>query len=325
MRAAWYERNGPAREVLQVGELPDPVPGPGEVRVRLHASGINPSDAKGRSGNRAMTAPLVIPGSDGAGVIDAVGARVPRRRIGERVWVYYGQHGRAHGTSARYIALPAHLAVPLPKKVPYAAGACLGVPAMTAHRCVFSEGAVEGMTVLVTGGAGVVGHYAVQLARWGGARVIATVSSPEKAAHAKRGGAHAVIDYRRENVAERLRDITGGAGVDRVVDVELGVNLPTYAAALRPNAAIACYASNALQEVVLPLRLRQLNLTLRMVYVYTMPDAARRKALSDIARWLEHGRPRFTIARRFALDEVADAHEFVERGERIGHVVLDVG
>lgn len=324
MRAAWYERNGPAHEVLQFGELPDPIPGPGEVRVRLHASGINPSDAKGRSGNRAMAAPLVIPGSDGAGVIDAVGPRVPKRRIAERVWVYYGQHGRAHGTSAQYIALPAYLAVPLPKKISYAAGACLGVPVMTAHRCVFCEGPVKGKTVLVTGGAGVVGHYAVQLARWGGARVIATVSSAEKAAHAKRGGAHAVIDYRTEDVSARLKEITGGAGVDRVVDVELGVNLPTYAAVLRPNAAIACYASVAKQEVALPLRLRQLNLTLRMVYVYTMPEAARRKALADIARWLEEGRPKFTFAQRFPLMRIADAHEFVEHGQRMGHVVLDV-
>jgi NADPH2:quinone reductase len=325
MRAAWYERNGPAHEVLQVGERPDPVPGPGEVRVRLRTSGVNPSDAKGRGGNRAMAAALIVPGSDGAGVIDRVGPRVPRRRLGERVWIYYGQHRRAHGTSAQYIALPAHLAVPLPEKIPYAAGACLGVPVMTAHRCVFCEGPVQGLTLLVTGGAGVVGHYAVQLARWGGARVIATVSSADKAAHAKKGGAHAVIDYRTEDVAARLREITGGAGIDRVVDVELGVNLPTYAAALRPNAAIACYASVARQEALLPLRLRQLNLTLRMVYVYTMPEAARRRALSDIARWLEDGRPKFTIAQRFPLDRIAEAHEFVEHGQRIGHVVVDVG
>ncbi len=325
MRAAWYERNGPAHEVLQVGEQPDPMPGPGEVRVRLRASGINPSDAKGRGGNRPMSAPLIIPGSDGAGVIDAVGTRVPKRRIGERVWVYYGQFQRAWGTSAQMIALPSRLAVPLPAKIPYAAGACLGVPVMTAHRCVFCEGPVEGLTVLVTGGAGVVGHYAVQLARWGGARVIATVSSDEKAAHAKKGGAHAVIDYRREDVAARLHQITRGAGIDRVVDVELGVNLPTYAAALRPNAAISCYASVAAQEATLPLRLRQLNLNVRMVYVYTMPEDARRRALADIARWLQDGRPKFTVARRFPLDRIADAHEYVESGQRIGQAVLDVG
>ncbi|RPI45796.1 MAG: hypothetical protein EHM59_09200 [Betaproteobacteria bacterium] len=222
------------------------------------------------------------------------------------------------------IALPAHLAVPLPPRIPYAAGACLGVPVMTAHRCVFCEGGVKGMTVLVTGGAGVVGHFAVQLARWGGARVIATVSSTEKARHALQGGAHAIIDYRRENVLDRLRELTGGEGVDRVVDVELGVNLPAYAGALRANAAIACYASVATQEAILPLRLRQLNLTLRMVYVYTMSGQVRRRALADIAAWLEGGRPKFTIAKRFPLASIAEAHEYVENADRIGHVVLDL-
>lgn len=324
MRAAWYERNGAAREVLQVGDLPDPQPGPGEVRVRLYAAGVNPSDAKGRGGNRAMPAPRVVPGSDGAGIIDRVGTRVPKHRLGQRVWIYNGQHERAFGTSAQYIALPARLAVPLPENVPYAAGACIGVPVMTAHRCVFCDGSVAGRTVLVTGGAGVVGHYAVQLARWGGARVIATVSSDEKAAHAKKGGAHAVVNYRSEDVPARLAELTSGGGIDRVVDVELGVNLPTYAPVLNRDATIACYASVATQTAALPLRLRQLNLTLRMVYVYTLPDPARRQALADIARWLEDGRPKFTIARRFPLRDVAAAHEFVESGARMGHVVLDV-
>lgn len=324
MRAAWYERNGPAREVLQFGELPDPQPGPGEVRVRLYASGINPSDAKGRGGNRGMPAPLVVPGSDGAGVIDRVGPRVPKRRLGERVWVYNAQHERAFGTSAQYVALPSQLAVPLPERVPYAGGACLGVPAMTAHRCVFCEGSVEGKTVLVTGGAGVVGHYAVQLARWGGARVIATVSSDAKAAHAKKGGAHAIVNYRADDVTAQLGAITAGAGIDHVVDVELAVNLPSYASLLNRNATIACYASVASQTAALPMRLRQLNLTLRMVYVYTMPDRARRQALADIGAWLESGRPKFTVARRFGLPQIAEAHEFVENANRIGHVVLDL-
>lgn len=324
MRAAWYERNGPAHEVLKVGELPDPQPGPGEVRVRLHASGINPSDAKGRGGNRPMIEPLVVPGSDGAGVIDQVGSRVPKHRLGERVWLYNAQHERAFGTSAQYVAVPSRLAVPLPRNVSYAGGACLGVPAMTAHRCVFCDGSVEGKTVLVTGGAGVVGHYAVQLARWGGARVIATVSSDEKAAHARKAGAHAVVNYRSEDVTARLNKLTAGAGIDRVVDVELGVNLPTYASLLNPESTIACYASVASQTATLPLRLRQLNLTLRMVYVYTMPERARRQALADIGQWLESGRPKFAIARRFPLLDIADAHAFVENGKRMGQVVLDL-
>jgi NADPH2:quinone reductase len=292
--------------------------------VRLRASGINPSDAKGRGGNRAMVSERIVPGSDGAGTIDRVGAGVSQERIGERVWVYYGQWQRALGTSAQYIALPSSLAVPLPRKVGYAEAACLGVPAMTAHRCVHADGPVRGRTVLVTGGAGVVGFFAIQLARFGGARVIATVSSPEKAQHAVRAGAQDVIDYRREDVGERLSSLTGGAGVDRVIDVELGVNLAAYAGVLRPNAAIATYASNAAQEARLPLRLRQLNLTLRMVYVYTLPPAARRRAVADIGRWLDHGRPRFLIAQRLPLAEAAAAHELVERADRIGHVVLDI-
>jgi len=324
MLAAWYECNGAAREVLRVGELPDPVPGRGEVLVRLRTSGVNPSDAKGRGGNRAMVAPLVIPGSDGAGVIVGVGPSVPRRRIGERVWIYNGQHQRAFGTSAQLIALPARLAVSLPRRISFAGGACLGVPAMTAHRCLFADGPIAGMNVLVTGGAGVVGHYAVQMARWAGARVIATVSSEEKAAHARKGGAHGVIDYRREDVAERLRELTKGQGIDRVVDVEVGINFATYAAALRPGAVVSIYASNAAQELKLPLRMRQLNLTLRMVYTYSVNDAARRRALSDIARWLETGRPKFAIAARFPLDRIADAHETVESGAKIGHVILDI-
>lgn len=324
MLAAWYERNGPAREVLQVGTLPDPQPQAGEVLVRLRAAGVNPSDAKGREGNRSMAASRVIPGSDGAGVITQVGKGVARSRIGERVWIYNGQWQRAFGTSARKIAIPARLAVTLPKSVPYAAGACLGVPAMTAHRCVFSDGPVRGLNVLVTGGAGVVGHYAVQLARWAGARVIATVSSDAKAAHARKAGAAATIDYRHENLLERLQELTGGAGVDRVVDVELGVNLPLYAGALRSGAVIAAYAANARSEAILPLRLRSLNLTLRLVYVYALDERARRKALADIARWLAEGRPRFAIAARFPLERIVEAHELVESGAKIGHVVLDL-
>jgi NADPH2:quinone reductase len=324
MLAGWYERNGAAREVLRVGEQPDPDPGRGEVRVRLHASAVNPSDVKARAGNRPVIPPRVIPNSDGAGVIDRVGPGVSRSRLRQRVWTYNGQWQRASGTSAQYIALPAGLAVPLPRKLDWAQGACLGIPAMTAHRCLFAEGPIRGMTVLVTGGAGVVGHYAVQLARWAGARVIATVSSPEKAAHAAKGGAHATINYRTENVAERLDALTRGKGVDRVVDVELGINLPTYEKMLRPAAMIATYAAAAAQDSVLPSRLRQKNVTVRMVFVYTMPDAAKAQALRDIGRWIATGRPQFAIAARFPLEEIAAAHETVESGKKIGHVILDI-
>jgi NADPH2:quinone reductase len=322
--AAWYERHGAAREVLRVGEQPDPLPGKGEVRVRLRASAVNPSDVKARGGSRPVILPRVIPNSDGAGEIDRVGSGVPKSRLRQRVWVYNGQWQRPSGTSAQFIALPAAQAVPLPRKVSYAAGACLGIPVMTAHRCLFSDGPLRGMTVLVTGGAGVVGHYAVQLARWAGARVIATVSSPEKAGHARKGGAHATINYRNEDVAARLAELTKGEGIDRVVDVELGVNLPTYEKALRPSAVIATYAAAATQDSVLPSRLRQRNVTVRMVFVYTMPDAAKRQAIADIGRWLARGRPKYAIAARFPLSEIAAAHETVESGNKIGHVILDI-
>jgi len=325
MLAAWYEQNGAARDVLWVGEQPDPLPGKGEVRVRLRASGLNPSDVKARGGSRPVIPPRVIPGSDGAGTIDRVGAGVSRRRIGQRVWVYNGQWQRPSGTSAQYIALPAALAVPLPRKLSYQQGACLGIPVMTAHRCLFADGPIRGMNVLVTGGAGVVGHYAVQLARWAGAKVIATVSSQEKASHARKAGAHAVIDYRSENVGARLRDVTGGAGVDRVVDVEFGANLPGYVKALKPDAVVATYSSMKVAAPALPFyELMRLNFTLRMVFVYTMPPAAKARALADIARWVSTGRPKFAIAARFPLAEIVPAHELVESGAKTGHVVIDI-
>ncbi|MDP7386367.1 MAG: NADPH:quinone reductase, partial [Nitrospinota bacterium] len=232
MRAGWYEKQGPAGEVIQVGEMAAPEPGAGEVRVRLAVSGVNPSDAKNRLGARGpMKFPRVVPHSDGAGEIDRVGPGVDPARAGERVWVFNGQWDRPFGTAAEFIALPAGQAVRLPEGVTDAEGACVGIPGMTAHRCVFADGPVQGKTVLVTGGAGAVGHCAVQLAKWGGASVIATVSSDEKAERARGaggavgGGADHVVNYRTENVAERVRELTGGEGVDRIVEVDFGGNL----------------------------------------------------------------------------------------------------
>jgi len=211
MRAVWYDRQGPANEVIVQGELPTPKPGTGEVRVRLEASGVNPSDTYRRRGAVPAEYPRVIPNSDGAGVIDKVGAMVPERWVGKRVWLYNGQrNGRWMGTAAEYICLAVDLVTELPSHVSFAEGATLGVPAMTAHGCVFAAGPLQGKIVLVTGGAGAVGHYAVQLAAWAGASVIATVSSGDKAARAKAGGAAHTINYRTEDVATRVRDITGG-------------------------------------------------------------------------------------------------------------------
>jgi NADPH2:quinone reductase len=237
MRAVWYDRQGPARDVLTCGELPTPEPGTYEVRVKLEAAGLNPSDTYRRRGPApAMEYPRVITCSDGAGTVDRVGAMVPESWVGKRVWLYNGQrNGRWMGTAAEYIALNVDLVTELPAHVSFAEGATLGVPGMTAHHCVFVGGPVQGRTLLVTGAAGAVGHYAVQLAKWAGATVIATVSSETKAERARAGGADAVINYRQEDVAARVREITGGAGVDHVVDVDFGGNLAATLGCVRAN------------------------------------------------------------------------------------------
>ncbi|MGE0723939.1 MAG: NADPH:quinone reductase [Alphaproteobacteria bacterium] len=235
MKAAFYERYGAAAEVLRVGELPDPVAGPGEVRVRVRFSGINPSDCNRRRGIRDRPGyPVIVPHSDGAGVIDGVGEGVDPERIGERVWLWNAQRGRAFGSASELVALPAEQAVPLPDEVPLEAGACLGVPAMTAWYSLFADGDLEGLDVLVTGGAGAVGHYAVQFARLAGARrVIATVSGEAKAAHVGRVSPDAVVNYRTEDVAARVMAATAGRGIDRMSEVDFGGNLPATMKILR--------------------------------------------------------------------------------------------
>lgn len=323
MHAAWYEINGPAAEVLKVGEMPDPVAGAGEVRVRLHASGVNPSDVKARAGSRPIRWPRIIPGSDGAGVIDQTGAGVDPRRVGERVWTFNGQWERPLGTSAQYITLPSSLAVPLPDTLSFEQGACLGIPVMTAHRCLFADGPIAGKTVLVTGGAGVVAHYALQLAKWAGARVVTTVSSEAKAEHVRAAGADIVINYRSEDVVERIRATVGG--VDRVVDVDFGKNLPVTVEVLNPFAAITCYASMSVREPPFPYdKLLRHNVSIRPVFVYTMSDEAKAHAQADIVRWTATTRPIFAVAARFPLTEAVAAHLAVERGEKIGHVILAI-
>ena len=324
MYAAWYEKNGSAVEVLKLGELADPEPGPGEVRVRLHASAVNPSDVKARAGGRKVMWERIVPNSDGAGVIDCVGPGVEASRIGQRAWIYNAQWERPYGSSAQYVALPAALAVPLANELSFEQGACLGIPAMTAHRCLFADGPVAGKTVLVTGGAGVVAHYAIQLAKWAGARVVTTVSSPAKAAHAQAAGADVIINYRTEDVVERIRATVGG--VDHVVDVDFGKNLPVTAQILRSNGVIASYASMGDPKPAFPYYdLIRLNPVIRPVLVYTMSDAAKAQAHADIARWIKEAKPIFAIAERFPLAEVVQAHLAVEGGKKIGHIILTIG
>src|SRR5260370_2313382 len=221
MQAARYGRQGPAKEVFTVGEQPTPQPGPGEVRVRLRTSGVNPSDWKVRKGgfNRPLMAPLIIPHSDGAGDIDAVGDGVPSSRIGQRVWIWHGQWKRAFGTAAQYIALPSFQAVALPAHLGYPEGACLGIPALTAMHAARIAEANHGMNILVDGVAGAVAHYAIQMAKARGATVLTTVSTAAKEKHARDAGADHVINYRTEDVGSRVKALTGGARVAARVQI----------------------------------------------------------------------------------------------------------
>jgi len=327
MRAIWYEANGPAEQVLILGELPDPLPGPGEVRVALRASGINPSDVKARAGVRGpMAFARIIPHSDGAGIIDAVGAGVSAGRIGERVWLWNAAWQRPAGTCAEWVCLPAEQAVPLPADTGWDAGACLGIPASTAAHALFADGDIAGQAVLVTGGAGAVGHYAIQLARWGGARVIATVSGEEKAAVARAAGADAVINYREGDTAAAILRASGGDKVDRIIEVEFGGNLAVSQAVLRPGGVIASYGSMADPVPALPFYPLMFNhVTLRMLLVYLLSKAQRAEVIARINGALADGALTHAIAARFPLAETAAAHRAVESGQLIGNAVAMIG
>jgi NADPH2:quinone reductase len=326
MRAALYRRTGPAADVLEIADLPDPVPGSGEVLVRIRASGVNPADVKRRAGwgGMAMGHPVIVPHCDGAGVIEAVGPGVDPARVGERVWLWnaqggYGTAGRAFGTAAELIAIDGDQAVPLPEMLGFEEGACLGVPAMTAHRTVFADGPVAGLTILVQGGAGAVGHLAVQMARFGGARVIATVGGPEGAAHAGAAGAE-TIDRRQGDVAARVMELTGGAGVDRVVEVDFAANCAVDAAVLKPNGWVASYSSSSDPTPVLPYyAFQSKGLNLRFVQGFNLPPEARTAAQRFVA---DHaGALRIAIGACFPLTDIAAAHARVEAGG-IGNTVV---
>lgn len=332
MRAAWYEQKGAAKDVINVGETNAPEPGDGEVLVRVHLSGVNPSDTKNRSGwagGDAMPFPRVILHQDGAGVIEAVGAGVPASRVGERVWIYEATWRRASGTAAEYTVVPDKNAVRLPDGVDFATGASLGVPAMTAHRCLFADGSIEDQTILVAGGAGAVGHSAIQLAKWGGARrVIATVSTGEQAEIARAAGADHVINYKTEDVAARVKEVTGGQGsgaVDRVVEVAFVPNMRANLALLKPNGTISTYESGGERKPKIPFYELLLNgITVHFVLVYVMSEEAHEAAIRDINACLEDKALRPRIARCFPLSETIAAHEAVEGGKTNGKVIIEI-
>lgn len=328
MRAAFYERYGAAADVLEVGEVPELPVGPGEVRVAVAASGVNPSDVKARAGSRGGPMPFerIVPHSDGAGTVAAVGAGVPADLVGQRVWVWEAQWLRAWGTAAEYTVVPARCVAPLPAAASFEEGACLGIPALTAHRCLLADGPVDGKTVLVSGATGRVGAYAVQLAKQGGATVLATVGSDEKAELATKLGADHVFDYRAEGLADQVLDVTGGRGVDRIVDAEFGVNLAADTTMLAANGVIATYASMADPKptaAVYPLMLK--NATLRFVLVYDMPEEAKQQAAGDVNALLAAGRLQHQVALTVPLADIATAHQTIERNAAQGCVIVRPG
>jgi len=307
---------------LDLGEVATPDPGPGEVLVRVHASGINPSDVKLRAGARpgaVMAYDRVIPHSDGAGEIAAVGTGVDRA-VGTRVWVWNAAWQRAFGTAAEYVCLPSEQVVDLPESTSFAEGACLGIPAMTAAYAL--DGVQPGETVLVTGGAGTVGRYACQMAALMGARVITTVSSAEKAAHSS---CSEWINYREVDVSASVREMTGGAGLDRIVDVDFAANQGVAVSCLKPGGMVASYASAS--EMTPSLQFYPLmfnDITLRMLIVYQLTGAKRAPIEARLTQWLRDGALSHAVVPGGALPDIAAAHDRVAAGEKLGTVVLEI-
>ena len=327
MRAAWFEKFGSAADVLTVGEFDTPVAGPGEVLVRLHTSGVNPSDVKKRGGSfpNLLDDGPVIPNSDGAGVIEAVGDGVPASRVGERVWVYQAQFERRFGTAAEYIAIASERAPCLPANTDFDVGACLGIPAMTAHRCVFADGNVDGQKILITGGAGRVGHYAVQWASQAGATVIATASNKVDADACLSAGASKIVDHRDENCAQAILEATDGEPVDRIIDVEFGANLQTSIEVIRTGGVIATYSSTQDAQPKLPFfQMMYKDMTIHFVIVYAMPESAKQFAIADIERALSADLLQHRITKTLPLDEIVQSNEMIEQGKIRGAVILEI-
>jgi NADPH2:quinone reductase len=310
MRAALYE------------DVDRPEPGPGEVLVKVAVSAVNPTDYKTRAGLTSRPIDqFQIPHQDGAGVIDAVGSGVDASRVGQRVWLWLAAAGRRWGTAAQWTVVPAGQAMPLPEGASFELGACLGVPAMTAHRCLFADGPLEGRTVLVAGGAGAVGHYAIQLAKNAGARVVTTVSSPEKAELAAKAGADQVVNYREPDAIEQVRSFA--PVVDRVVEVNLPVNFPLDLAVSGPQTVVVTYAATA-DDPTLPVRACMMaNVTLRFVLLYGVPPAELDRAAGEVTEALRTGALDALPLHRYPLDDIVAAQEAVEGGA-VGKVLLDI-
>lgn len=326
MQAAWYETIGSADEVLQVGEIDNPSPGQGDVLVQMKTSGVNPSDVKTRAGARGeLQFPKIIPHSDGGGVITAVGEGVSKDRIGERVWIWNGAFGRAHGTCAELITLPSNQAVSMPDSTSFETAACLGIPAATAFYGIFCDGSVNDQNILITGGAGAVGHLGIQLAKWSGANVITTVSGDDKATAAKTAGADLVINYKTDDVIEAVNDFTKGDGVDRILEVEFGGNLSVSQHVIKNNGVIASYGSVAEANPPVPFYdLMFKGVTLNTYLIYIVPESDRAKINEGITAALNDNALNPIIAESFPLPSIIDAHKAVEAGSVIGNVIITI-
>lgn len=322
MRAAFYRAFGEAADVLEVGDVDKPVPASGEVLVRIVVSAVNPTDWKARRGSRPMVFPFVIPNQDGAGVIEAVGPGVDEARVGQNVWIYFAASGRQYGTAAEYTVVPEVRAVALPDGVSMDLGASMGVPALTAHRALFWDGPIDDQTVLVSGGAGAVGHYAIELAKDAGARVISTVSSPEKAALAEAAGAHVVVNYRDSDAADQIL-LAAPGGVDRIVEVALGENSELDAAVLAPHGTIVSYAKTVHDPAINVIKHMMGNHTLRFMMLYDAGDEAIAAGVAAITDCLERGVLTELPAHRFDLAETVAAHEACEASV-VGKVLIDI-
>ena len=326
MQAAWYEEIGSAEEVLHVGEINDPSPLEGEVLVEIKTSGVNPSDVKTRAGARGeLQFPRIIPHSDGGGMIIEVGAGVSEDRIGERVWIWNGAFGRAHGTCAEHMALPSSQAIAMSENVSFETAACLGIPAATAYYGVFSDGSVENQTILITGGAGAVGYLGIQLAKWSGANVISTVSGDDKATVAKTAGADLVVNYKTDNVIEAVNDFTKGQGVDRILEVEFGGNLSVSEQVIKNNGVIAAYGSVAEANPSLPFyNLMFKGVKLNTYLIYIVPEKDRADINKGITSALSDSVLTPIIAESFNLSEIINAHQSLEQGSVIGNIVINI-
>ena len=327
MKAAFFDRQGPARSVLHVDTLPDPEPQPGEVRVKVAVSGLNPSDIKTRTGFAGMPMPFprIVPHQDGGGTIDKVGLGVSEKRIGERVWLYKAQTGKAFGSSAEYVVVPSAHAVPLPGSVPFETGACLGIPAVTAHRCSFADGDLRGKRVLVQGGAGAVGTAAILLAKWAGAWVSATVSRDEQAKVAAAAGADLIINRHEENVSEAVKRSTG-SGVDRIVDVDLASNIEIDIACLAPSGVVTAYATeNPQAKLSLPFLATMFGgYAFRFVFFYSIPQSAFQQAIDEVSACVASGAYNPGIAMKLPLEQIAEAHEAQESGRTVGKILIGI-